>query len=194
MKNLLLAICSLFYSCGQQSGERTNTVEYNGNFKEYKGLDTLSTFLVDRYVIDLNYDGKADTIVLENLEDLKGDPQLFTIMTVKLSSNKVFVFKNVQGARIDSKTNLTLPNRLQSDKLYIPEIDGRNSLLFVWDYQYPDCTAGLCIYQVDKNEISEKIKQNYFVSDIAELNKNIVVIGKPDCEEDAATDSIYISL
>ncbi|WP_162426482.1 hypothetical protein [Pontibacter pudoricolor] len=196
MKNLLLAISLLFYSCSQQAGERTYTVEYTGDFKEYKGVDTLSTYLVDRYIIDLDYDGKADTIVLENLEDLKGDPQLFTIMKVKLASNKEYVYKNVQGALIDKETKLKLQNRLQSDKLYIPETTGQNSLVFVWDYQYPDCTARLAIYQIDKSGISEKVNQDFYALEIAEMEKgkSVVVIGKPDCEEETATDSIRVSL
>ena len=194
MKNLLLVLCLLFYSCSQQSAERIHSIEYSGDFKEYKGIDTLSTFIVDRYTIDLDFDSKADTIVLENLEDLKGDPQLYTIIKVKLATNKEFVLKNVHGARIDSKTSLNFPNRLQSDKLYIPEINGKQSLLFVWDYQYPDCTAGLSIYQVDKSGVSEKINQNYYASEIAESNDNVLVIGRPDCEEDTAMDSIYVRL
>ncbi|MFC6997701.1 hypothetical protein [Rufibacter roseus] len=196
MKYLSLGLCLLLFSCGKKISNDNHSIEYKGDYSKYKGIDTLSTFLVDRYAIDLDYDSKIDTIVLENHEDLRGDPQTFTIMKVQLGTNKEYVFKNIQGGQLDQKAKLRLPNRIKSDKLYIPETREKSSLIFIWDYQYPDCTAGLAIYLIDSKDITEKRNQNFYVSEVSNstYKGKVAVIGKPDCEEETASDTIFVSL
>ena len=159
--------------------------EYTGNFKNYKGIDTLTTYPIDRYVLDLDSDMKQDTIILENLKDLKGEPQLFTIVRIKLANQKEYVLKDVQGRLIDKTSKLGLANRISSDKMYIPATKSGENLIFVWDYQYPDCSAKLAIYQFNRSDVSERFKEDFYVSEITEQDKSgvIGIVGKPLCQQ-----------
>ncbi|MDB5257615.1 MAG: hypothetical protein JWM14_2310 [Chitinophagaceae bacterium] len=171
----LLSCSILFVSCEEKQEEQTNTVYY-GDYSFYKKLDTTATLAIDGYVIDLDGDQLKDSIILEEIKDLAGDPQLYTMMTIKLGNNKNYVIKNISGELIPYHISLPLPNKLKSDMLYIPQTGKGENYFFVWDYQYPDGTALLTVLSLDKQGVHTLYESNFYIKEISDLNGD----GKPD--------------
>jgi hypothetical protein len=173
-------------SCNETKQADGHYIESHGNFSFYSGIDTLETINIAKYEIDLDFDNKIDTIFLENLKGFVGDPQLYTILRIKLGNSNEYIFKNIGGELIDKQTSLKLSNRIQSDKLYIPNQVNEISYLFVWDYQYPDCTALLNIFTVDNAGIKQVYSDDFYAHEILDIDNNGVleIIGKETCEAD----------
>ncbi len=187
-QTLIILIGIVLFSCTHQENEERNKVKYIGNFSHYKGIDTTKTFVIEQYQIDLDFDNQLDTIVLENITDLIGDPQIFTIIKIKLTSGKTFIINNVDGYTQDTRTKKNFPNRINSDKIYIPKLNNNNkTYLIIWDYQYPSCDAYVSIFKVEKDNVNQIYKKSFYISEIDDFNNDgkIDFKGTDSCSEDA---------
>lgn len=119
MKHLLtIVITILILSCTNGDDRESTDAKVIGNFSQYSGIDTTAILNIDRYEVDLDFDSRLDTIILENLKDLVGDPQLFTIIRIKLASNKEFVIKNIGGYKQDPNTKMVFKIELNLKNIY----------------------------------------------------------------------------
>ncbi len=171
MRNtILVLLLFIAVSCSNQNSE----VECFGSFAKYKGIDTNSTVIIDTYQIDLDFDGVEDQIVLENLKDLVGDPQLFTIVKIRMGDGKVYVFKDIGGYYLDKSVAVKYPNRIESNKLYIPSLSQRESGIFIWDFTYPDGTSNFQFLRIWKGHAG-LTSDNMIVTKIEDLNQDNIV-------------------
>ena len=187
-----LSIVSIDIDC-QTLNEQSNTI-VQGNFKNYKLMDTLSIIEIKRYVIDFDYDNQLDTLILENLKSLVKDPQFFTILDLRLSNGNKYILKNIAGKNVDPQTKINFTNRLNTNLIYIPELKNRESLIFVWDFQYPDCSAQFEILKFDKNGFNQLYNKDMYMKHIYSLDdSNIVFLkGKEGCEGTLITEKVRI--
>lgn len=176
----------MMISCTQQESGNSLNIEYTGSFDEYKGIDTTNTVFIERHILDLDFDKKLDTIVIENVQALVGDPQIFTILKIKLATNNEHILHNLGGYKQDSTTFKKYLNRVKSELIYIPQFGDADSHIFIWDYQYPDCTAKIEIYTVSKSGVEKNYSGNLYASEIADFNDDgsIEMKGYNPCLED----------
>lgn len=127
-------------ACNPTDSPQKSEVITQGNFQKYKNLDTTHTIEIERHVVDLDFDSKADTLILENLQDLVGDPQLYSIIRVVLSNQEEYLLKNVAGYKIDPQSEVSLKNRIKSENIFLPNLGKAKTVLCLWDYPYPDCS------------------------------------------------------
>ena len=193
-KLLTIIVLVLMFSCVNRENKESKNVTIIGDFSLYEGMDTTKTIFIDRYLIDLNFDSIPDTIILENLKSLVGDPQIYTIIRIKLYNQKEFVFKNVGGYTQDLKTIKEFPNRINSDKIYIPDFRNDESYLIFWDWQYPNCEAEVCVLKVAEDKIKKVFKENFYVSEINDFNHDgkIDFKGKSTCDENEPVKVVEI--
>ena len=196
MKKLTIVILvGLFLSsCTQHENTEKIKVKYIGDFSQYKGIDTTNTMVIEQYQIDLDFDNKLDTIVLENVKDLIGDPQLFTIVKIKLSSGQNFVINDVAGYTQDIRTKKNFPNRINSDKIYIPEFNNIENYMIIWDYQYPSCDAYISVFKVAQGDVNQVYCKSFYLSEIDDFNKDgkIDFKGKTECDENVKESILTI--
>lgn len=102
-----------------------------GNFSDYQNIDTLSVYQVEQVAVDLDFDTALDSITIYNLESFRGDPQLYSLINIKLAQGNEYIIKNIPGCKIDSKAKLAFPNQIHSDKIYIPKLKGNKNYIFV---------------------------------------------------------------
>lgn len=166
-------------------GERKKEEVYDGDFSSYKEIDTTQTIVIEKHIVDLNLDNIKDTVILENVKELIGDPQIFTILKIKISYDKDYIFHNVDGYKIDSNTKLKFPNKINSDKIYIPDFNKKENYIIVWGYQYPSCDAEVSVYKIEKEKVENVFKQAFYISEIDDFDKNGLIDfkGKENCEE-----------
>ena len=192
MKKLFIVLIGiLLLSCNQQGNNREKVL---GNFTHYKGIDTMKTIVIEQYQVDLDFDKQPDTIVLENVQDLVGDPHIFTIVKLKFASGNRFVIKDVAGYTMDVMTKKDFPNRIHSDKLYIPKFGNAVNYLIIWDYQYPGCDAIVSVFKVEKREVREVYKGSIYISEIGDFNEDgkIDLKGKTGCREYAKEKTVTL--
>jgi hypothetical protein len=91
---VLLTLAGLIACTPGKSSEKYKTFT-QGSFQAYRSIDTINTIEVERHIEDLNSDSKADTLLLENLRDLAGDPQLYSLIRVLLSTGEEYLMKHV---------------------------------------------------------------------------------------------------
>ncbi len=197
-KILYTFLCiAILFSCNKGKETLSETV-YFGDYSYYKNIDTTDIVKIESHALDLNGDKIADSIVLENVKDLIGDPQLFTKMTLKLSNNKSYVVKNIQGALIPKDVGFSLPNKLKSDKLYLTQM-GEDNYIIVWDYPYSVGSNLLTVYKLSKDKLSKLFEGNYYVSSIKHLDATeaLEIIGRTSAltgyrKIDSLQGSIYL--
>ncbi|MCR9152729.1 MAG: hypothetical protein NXI09_01350 [Bacteroidetes bacterium] len=181
---IIILVGMFLFSCTQQEKERKN-VKYIGDFSHYEGIDTTKTIVIEQHQIDLDFDNKLDTIILENVKDLIGDPQIFTIVKIKLSSGQSFVINDVAGYTLDVRTKKNFINRINSDKIYIPEFNNTENYMVIWDYQYPSCDAYISVFKIAKGDVNCVYRESFYISEIDDFNKDgkIDFKGETECDE-----------
>ncbi|HSY61366.1 MAG TPA: hypothetical protein VK796_05790 [Cytophaga sp.] len=186
MKQLFIILSGLLMcSCTKYDNGKRNNVKYIGDFSFYKGIDTTKTIVIEQYQIDLDFDNQLDSIVLKNLNDLAGDPQIFSIVEIKLASGKEFVIHNVGGYTQDIRTKKKFLNKVKSDKIYIPDINNTENYLIIWDYQYPSCDAYISIFKIKNDDMNQVYNQKFYISEIDDFNNDgkMDFKGKMTCDE-----------
>lgn len=181
MKNIIFFLSMISFSAAAQQ------TKFIGDFNEYPWLDTNQTVLIEKHLVDLDFDNKTDTITLEAVKELVGDPQLFHIIRIKLASGQNYVLNNVAGFTQDLKTATLLPNRINSDKLYIPTLSNVENYLIIWDYPYPSCEAFVSIFKLDQLDIQLIYDESIYLSEIGDSNQSgkLYLKGKTNCEADS---------
>jgi hypothetical protein len=167
--------------------EQSNRIDIViGNFSSYKNIDTTATFEIDRILFDVDNDKKLDTIIFKNLEELKGDPQLFSIVEIKTKEN-VYIIKNIDGYYIDNRTKVKIKNLVKSDIALFSNTPENTAVFIVWGYQYPDCTATINVFKFPKNKfILEYTKNNITVNTVSFIddNNSILIEGIDLCNDE----------
>jgi hypothetical protein len=165
-----------------------------GDFSQYKYLDTLKVIEIQRFLINLNENNQPDTLILENLESLVGDPQLFSILDIRLFNGRRYILKNIVGKNVDSLTRIKFRNRLKTNLIFIPELKTKETLFFIWDYQYPDCSAQFEIVKFDDNGFTKLYKKDVHVHQISAMNNDEILIikGIEGCEGKLNTDTVKL--
>jgi hypothetical protein len=198
---LILFMISTYISgyCSNNDGKESvshnsTNIKIQGNFKNYPKLDTTNTVEIERQIIDLNNDKVNDTIILENLTDLIGDPQLYSILRIKLSTKQEFKLKNVSGSFIDSSSKIETGNKLNSKYIYLIDVSDKKKLFLIWDYKYPDCTNNFEIVELLENGFKIIFNEDFIVKRITmpKEKEMILIEGSSDCGETQETKSIDI--
>jgi hypothetical protein len=157
-----------------------------GNFSGYKNIDTTSIFEVERLLFDLDDDKKIDTIIFKNLEDLKDDPQLFSIVEIKTKED-TYVIKNIDGYYIDKRTQIKIENIVNSDLALFSNTNENSSVIIIWGYQYPDCTSAINVIKFPKKKFNlEYINNNITVNTVSFVGdyNSILIEGKDFCSDE----------
>ena len=163
-----------------------------GNFGNYNNIDTINTIEIERHQLDFDKDNLIDTLILENLKVLVGDPQIFSIVKINSPNGKQKIIKNIGGYLIDKKSNIQIKNLINSDKILVFKTDSLNSVFAIWDFQYPDCTSEFYMFQIT-DSIKQLYKGNLKVTLLKlDINLKNILIDGYDCE--TKLDQIKISI
>jgi hypothetical protein len=149
------------------------------DFSQLTGIDTTKTLFIEEYVFADN-----DTLSLEHLTELVGDPQLYSIIKLK-NNDVIFELKNIQGYKIDPKTKINLSNLVDSKLIFMTENKLKEKLIFVWDYQYPDCSNLFEIIKISKPKPTKIFSEDLLVKEISmnEEKTTLVISALKNCGE-----------
>ena len=192
--NRLLTILTLFallLSCKSVTDKVKRDHEILGNFDNYQGIDLTNTIIVERHLIDLDNDGTLDTLLLENLSDLVGDPQLFTILKLK-TQNQNIELRNIGGYKIDHDCKTELNQEIASDLLFVSEFNKKKKIILIWDYQYPDCSTMFEAFEFSNEGIKKIYSENAIIKDLSKSNQKLIMNISLNC--DTQNDSAIIDL
>lgn len=163
-----------------------------GDYSEFMGVDTTKKVIIDTYLKDLDNSGTDDSLVLGNLNDLIGDPQLFTFVKL-ITAFQTVEIRNIGGFKIDQNSIIEFRNQIESEFIFIAKTKTNKTLAFIWDFQYPDCTNNFEIYSIGQNEIFRLFSENVIVKEIAdsESENNLILIIDKNCGE--TTEKIEVA-
>ncbi|MFP5470433.1 MAG: hypothetical protein ACLGGV_02470, partial [Bacteroidia bacterium] len=114
IKSLLFVfLATLLIQCNK---DKRKTIVV-GSYSDYKNIDTLTFFDVERIFFDVDLDGSQDTIILKDLEHTKGDPELYSFIEIR-TSKRIYQIKKIYGYLIDSLASIEVKNEVPSDKIY----------------------------------------------------------------------------
>jgi len=180
-----LASCDTSKNNDQSTAKNSGREIINiGDFSYYSDIDTTETVLIETHWIQRAGQKSADTLILENLQDLVGDPQIYSIVKFK-DANRIIELKNVAGYKIDLSTKIGFKNLVNSDLVYLIENEFKEKILFIWDFQYPDCTTRFVIYKITDLGIEKIYADNIIVQEISRgssANQLTITFFK-DCDE-----------
>lgn len=164
-----------------------------GDFSEYSEMNTTETRQIEQHILSSKNRETNDTLLLENLEDLVGDPQIFTIIKFK-DEHKIIELKNVAGAKIDPKTKIDFENLIHSDLIYLIEYKKKEKIMFIWDFQYPDCSTLFEIYKITELGIKKVFSDEVVVKEIksGKTDKSITLKVTKNCGEIEAEIEVKI--
>ncbi|MHB1276854.1 MAG: hypothetical protein ACYC1Q_00480 [Bacteroidia bacterium] len=122
-----------------------------GDYSHYKNLDTITKVLKEQFPLDLDKDGKMDTIRIENVKDFEGDPEDFSEITVKFGNGNLLTLKNVNGYFRDTSITISVPVLYRGTRITV--LDGPNNCasIILNGYQYPSCHNHLLIASISQN-------------------------------------------
>lgn len=186
-RNILPVLVILIVSSCVDSNKTQNEVNASfkrdsislGDYSFYKGIDTLKTVEVEKHLIHISNKKVKDTLIIENLADLEGEPQLFSIITIK-GHESLIQLKNVAGYKIDFNTNIEFENLLSSDLVYLFENRELDKFLIIWDFQYPDCTNLVEIIKLSNHEATKVFSESILIKEIKSGEEGSLVLTVED--------------
>ncbi len=187
LKNILLVLVILIFSSCIYSNKTQNEVSSSfkrdiiilGDYSFYKGIDTLKIVEVEKHQIHISNKKVKDTLIIENLVDLEGEPQLFSSVTMK-GLESLIQLKNVAGYKIDFNTNIEFENLLSSDLVYLFEDRELDKFLIIWDFQYPDCTNLVEIVKLSTHEVTKVFSESVLIKEIKSGEEGSLILTVED--------------
>ncbi|OFX87869.1 MAG: hypothetical protein A2W99_03800 [Bacteroidetes bacterium GWF2_33_16] len=131
--------------------------------------------IVEKHIIDLDFDNKADTIILKGLVNYDngklaiGDPGIYMKFIINFANGKHLELDN-HFDYVDSLMTKKIPKLIDSDLFYLIQFN-KSHYIFLNEPKYGCCLENFWIVQVNNNELKKQTLQ-FQVYEIYDINSD----------------------